>query len=642
MVTHLSDRFQQKLKDRENYEETVVKSCLQKYLRGDKIKFIDAIKQRVCSCSKRFHMASLLLSIFIKSMDNYDDIEFIFDQTFIRQLMLGFEGTSKKYPKLIDFVKNNPNYILDLPRHLSDSNIYSFASNLYLTNLKNSLSMNLEPRIRKFVKNYQKIYGLTDDQRIIMLYKIAGWKLPSNLSGILINQDIQEEIQRHREILNLKELTEYFSTQKKNLLPILKYYIYLNRFYESYNNNKIKLFNIVPINKVKSHNITIDASVLFGIMKDAEMIKKDMKMKDFDAMEQWKSILKFEKLTGKDCVFTGTINTDGITLCTHFKRLKKESTETKVTFKDTDRVIGVDPGRTNIFYGVEKIDMNQVTLQNRLSKSAKYKVKKTKKLKTTKKIKRPQKVQKKKKKKVRKKVNKPKKKSKPKKVNNIKEYVLTRKQYYNDSGINKANDQTLKWNKGIQSSLNELSRVSTKGMNIQKHNEYMTVYHSIKDSLWAEYTKPRWSRQRFRLYGGKKRVFAKFLNEIKNIDTSRQVKLAYGSAKFNPTGKGEVAVPTTQMFKECSYRFPIVLVDEYLTTKIHYETNTVLQKVQVKGESSCLRGLLWSQPTCKFVSRDKNAALNILRCGLLKRRPSALSRTRSKVVVEIGKRIKMA
>ena len=543
---------------------------------------------------------------------------------------------SKVYQKLIDFVKNNPNYILDLPRHLGDSNIYSFASNLYLTNLKNSLSMNLEPRIRRFLKNYQKIYGLTDDQRVVMLYKIAGWKIPSNLSGILINQDIQEEIQRHREILNLKELTEYFSTQKKNLLPILKYYIYILKFYETHD---IKLFNIVPINKIKSHNITIDTSVLFGIMKDAELIKKDLTIKDFDAMEQWKSILKFEKLAGKECVFTGTINTDGITLCTHFKRPKKESIETKVTFKDTDRVIGVDPGRINIFYGVEKID---IATQSRPSKSAKYKVKKTKKLKTTKKIKRPQKVQKKKKKKVRKKVNKPKKKSKPKKVNNIKEYVLTRKQYYNDSGINKANDQTLKWNKGIQSSLDELSRVSTKGMNIQKHNEYMTVYHSIKDSLWAEYTKPRWSRQRFRLYGGKKRVFAKFFNEIKNIDTSRQVKLAYGSAKFNPTGKGEVAVPTTQMFKECSYRFPIVLVDEYLTTKIHCETNTVLQKVQVKGESSCLRGLLWCQPTCKFVSRDKNAALNILRCGLLKRRPSALSRTRSKVVVEIGKRIKMA
>ncbi len=141
MGTHLSDRFQQKLKDRENYEETVVKSCLQKYLQGDTIKLIDAIKQRVNCFSQRYHMASLILSGFIKSLDNHNDIHYVFEQTFIRQLMLGFEGTSKKYPKLIDFVKNNPNYILDLPRHLSDRNIYSFASNLYLTNLKNSLSM---------------------------------------------------------------------------------------------------------------------------------------------------------------------------------------------------------------------------------------------------------------------------------------------------------------------------------------------------------------------------------------------------------------------------------------------------------------------------------------------------------------------
>ena len=578
MGTHLSDRFQQKLKDREKFDETVVKTTLKTYLQGDTIKLIDAIKKRVNCFSQRYHMASFILSGFLKSMENHDDIEYIFEQTFIRQLMLGFEGTSKEYSTFKKFIKENPHYKLNIPRHLGDSNIYGFGSQTYLTNLKNSLSMNLEPRIRKFVKNYQKIYGLQDNQKSVMLYKIAGWKLPNNLAEIIINQDIQEEIQRHREILNLKELTESYTTQKKNLLPILKYYIYILKFYETHD---IKLFNIVPINKIKSHNITIDTSVLFGIMKDEQLIKKDLKIKDFDAMEQWKSILKFEKLAGKECVFTGTINTDGITLCTHFKRPVKESTGSKLTFKEADRVIGVDPGRVNIFYGVEK-------LQN----------------------------------------------------SKVKEFILTRKQYYNDSGINKAKDQTEKWSKEILPSLNELSRVSTKGMDIQKHNEYMNVYHMIKESLWAEYTKPRWSRQRFRLYGGKKRVFAKFFNKIQNFDKSKPVKLAYGSAKFNPTGKGEVAVPTSQIFKECKYRFPIVLVDEYLTTKIHYETNSVLQKVQVKGEPKCLRGLLWCQPDSKFVSRDKNAALNILRCGLLNRRPSALLRTRSKVVVEVGKHIK--
>ena len=118
--------------------------------------------------------------------------------------------------------------------------------------------------------------------------------------------------------------------------------------------------------------------------------------------------------------------------------LRPMSKESEPRTQDTDRVIGVDPGRINIFYGVEK-------LQN----------------------------------------------------SKVKEFILTRKQYYNDSGINKAKDQTEKWTKEIQPSLDELSKVSTKGMDINKHNQYM-----IKDSLWVEYTKPRWSRQRFRLYGG--------------------------------------------------------------------------------------------------------------------------------------------
>jgi hypothetical protein len=239
MAKHLSERFQQKLKDRENYNETVVKTTLKTYLHTPKI--IDAIKERVKYFSQRYHMASLILSGFLKSLDSHDNIDYIFEQTFIRQLMLGFEGTIKKYPKLISFIQENPHYKLDLPRHASESNIYSFGSQIYLTNLKNSLSMNLEPRIRKFVKNYQKIYGLQDTQRTVMLYKIAGWKLPDNLSEVELDEDTLEEIERHRTLLNLTELTE---TQKKNLVPILNYYIYLNRFYETH---ELKCFNIIPL-----------------------------------------------------------------------------------------------------------------------------------------------------------------------------------------------------------------------------------------------------------------------------------------------------------------------------------------------------------------------------------------------------------
>ena len=139
MAKHLSDRFQQKLKDRENYNETVVKTTLKTYLHTQKI--IDAIKERVKYFSQRYHMASLILSGFLKSLDSHDNIEYIFEQTFIRQLMLGFEGTSKKYHRLIHFIRENPRYKLNLTRHRDDSNIYGFGSQIYLTNLKNSLSM---------------------------------------------------------------------------------------------------------------------------------------------------------------------------------------------------------------------------------------------------------------------------------------------------------------------------------------------------------------------------------------------------------------------------------------------------------------------------------------------------------------------
>ena len=44
-----------------------------------------------------------------------------------------------------------------------------------------------------------------------------------------------------------------------------------------------------------------------------------------------------------------------------------------------------------------------------------------------------------------------------------------------------------------------------------------------------------------RLYGGKKRVFAKFFNGL--VSKGKKTVVAYGAAKFAPGGKGEMAVP---------------------------------------------------------------------------------------------------
>ncbi len=114
-------------------------------------------------------------------------------------------------------------------------------------------------------------------------------------------------------------------------------------------------------------------------------------------------------------------------------------------------------------------------------------------------------------------------------------------------------------------------------------------------------------------------------------DPSKEVVVGYGSAKFAPGGKGEVSVPVCRAFKECCYRFRTLVVDEFWTTMVHHESDSILKLVRRKDNNSKLRDLLWCESTSperksKFVSRDFNAAINILRCLTLPIRPLALTR----------------
>jgi hypothetical protein len=122
--------------------------------------------------------------------------------------------------------------------------------------------------------------------------------------------------------------------------------------------------------------------------------------------------------------------------------------------------------------------------------------------------------------------------------------------------------------------------------------------------------------------------------------------LAYGAAKFAPGGKGELAVPVSRGFKECATRFEIVPVDEFRTTKLYHKDFSILNKVAIKqGEKiTDLRGLSWystkeNDKPSKFVNRDLNAAINILRCVALPKRPIELSRRPGleKIVQKVAK-----
>ena len=652
----------EKLQNRKTLSLTVVKSALKKYLRGSESKineFIKLVRQRVESVSRRTVAMSIAFLGIVKEAyhlhDDVCDVQLgdIFDQTFFRQLMVGTEDAVQPIDSITDFYRRNPSAHPSAQRHVKrcpgDRNLYSSSSKRYLTNLCNSLRMNAESKIRRFVQCFTKLHQLSEEEKLFLLYGIAGWNLDAlkrqGRRFDTVRQLVHDTIADHRRVLGLvgkedgdvkvrinvldKEdmvgddcndielkltLSDNNSVVGKKWLrsnrclePLLRYNVFLSRFYESHD---LKLFNIVPVSKIKSHFITIDTYVLYGILKEMKVIQCNEE--DFVARkdEEWNNLFKISKLQGHDCTFGWSVDTDGISACFHFERPKddddgedgRDKEAPQYTPGANDVVFGCDPGRINIYYMATVLPNGE-----------------------------------------------------------IKTFVLTRRQYYHDSGIFNARDQSEKWNLEVKLQLNALSTVSSKGCNIDAHWDFFYTHLHNREALWKAYTQDKWSRQRLSLYGGKKRVFAKFFdNMFKTMDKiipDCNIVVAYGSAKFAPGGKGELSVPTSRAFKECASRVGLgaaetrrqrscqvvaKITSEFRSSKVDYRDDSVLQFVSVNSFSprsssynrlqrekqDSLRGLLWNVVRGEFVSRDLNAALNIRR-NLL-HRPAIMNRSRAK------------
>jgi len=88
-----------------------------------------------------------------------------------------------------------------------------------------------------------------------------------------------------------------------------------------------KRFNVVPMWKVKSHFVTIDSSVLYGITKEIspEFIVSRENFTRENLETYWKNIFNFKRLrVSKQKLFTGMVETDGVAMCVHYRRLKKD------------------------------------------------------------------------------------------------------------------------------------------------------------------------------------------------------------------------------------------------------------------------------------------------------------------------------
>ena len=576
-----------KLKARRILQETIVKCSLKKSLQGnDKQNIIDSINNRMKICSYRTFWASVGINLLIReAIDQHEDLTKVqfpefWDQTFVRQMMLGTDDAHKKIHCIEDLHKRHPKLLKRHERHLGDRNIYSSAAMKLSTNIKNHLRVNFDRTIRKYLYNAS---GLKKEEALNVLIDILGFKIRNkNEVGKERVKEVKRVTSLLRDILGLEEgisVNKQWIKKDDNLQRILRLFIMTNRALEDKDQ---KLISILPICRIKSHFITIDTSSMMGILQELGIIKNSKSVLED---ELWNSIININHVKGKNKTFTGTIDTDGLVVNIHFQRPKMttDKSDKKNDFQHK-RVIGVDPGRTNIFTMAE-IDRNN---------------------------------------------------------GSIKKYKLTRNQYYSKSGMFKARKETAKWNLGVKSDLEKMSRNSPKSIYLSKFLMYINTVTNVQKRLWKEYLKKRWRRQRFRLYSGKKRTFAKFLN---SLGPPNDIVLAFGNAKFAPGGKGEISVPTSRAFKECSSRFKIEIVDEFRTSKINYRDDQILEIVATNNKRiNQIRGLLWCRSSDntnpskgKFVDRDINAALNIRRC--IQSRPLILTRSKDNVPInqKIGK-----
>lgn len=576
----------EKLKNKKLTSETVVKCSLHGIVRKDKfsVDLIKAIEKRVIACSKRTFNASIGLNLIIREAFNgiKDPTQAIipkfWDQTFIRQLMLGTQSCSKPNQIITDLHSRYPSLLLHEERFRADSNIYCAAAIRLSTNIKNHLVINFQKFLRKYLYNAS---GLSKDEAVEALYKTCGWKrrkiIPEEVDEIKVRQCSNQL--RYILGFNLDDESEIKEKWlKDNVESILRLFVFISRNLER---REFPLFNILPICRIKSHFITIDTTVFIGIVQEIKMVNSSIENLE---TEYWNSVFNIDRIRGNDKTFTGTMDTDSLVVNVHFRKPKVLQDIEKKEIDLTDkRVIGVDPGRSNIFEMVEDL-----------------------------------------------------------KDGSFKEYRLTRRHFYNASGILKARNKTNHWNLKIKNELEEISRASPKSMKMKNFIFFLETLNRTQDAMWTEYLKKYWKEQRFRLYGGKKRVFAKFLNQLGD---PKDIVLAYGDGSFAPTGKGEMSVPTSNAFNECSKRFKTIVVDEFRTSKIYWKTGDILKTVVKQDKRDYVRGLLWYSSTIKseskFVNRDLNAAINILNCATLPTRPIMLQRNskNTKIVQQIGKTI---
>ena len=176
--------------------------------------------------------------------------------------------------------------------------------------------------------------------------------------------------------------------------------------------------------------------------------------------------------------------------------------------------------------------------------------------------------------------------------------VLSRKGYYQESGILKSNRKTRFWELGLKGATEALSEGSYRSVDEFQRYKYYQAFLRNYSRLWDNKASQKRSRLRFGVYVGKQKCLDRFFENLRGA-TKDPCIVAYGASSLKPGGKGEMSVPVGRVLKTCQRYFQTSLVNEYLTTKKHHKCCGTMSPVCHKGveDPRAIRGLYWC-PTC--------------------------------------------
>jgi len=524
-----------------------------------KIILNDVLQELIISTSKIIHRVSLIFNrLLIYLIENKISLP-TFNQTFfnhiaihgMRERILKKDTINKEFVSLYEN-EFNPEYNQFPPLHRQegDTQAITYACNKYKTNFLNTIFVPFLTRQKKFILTWLKVNNIEGKKKSLFYRiqnKINGW----NIRDITFTpEDIKDE-----ENTKINKINEFIKEERKMLKnpsnlddqwlkgrihTVLLYYYHINQFYHQEGvGNK---FRLAPLCEIKCQSLSVDDKVLNNILINVRKrcekkntpypnFMKKIKAQDKTKDEVWKAVFNYDGLR-KRRRFSHHVDTDGVKVCFHFKvtkkninrrnRRQKHRVKKKSKNKEKQRIISIDPGRTNLITAYD----------------------------------------------------------------NKKEcfYTLTRRTYYRFSGMKDRIKKVRNRNLEMKGMYEALSQAPTRSIRDNDWCRYQMVLVRNYDKIWEFKTRKVWRKEGLRVAMLKEKCTDRFFNQFL-IKGEMKPIVAYGASKISPTGRGEMSVPVKYIYEKCKRKFQTEKVDENYTTKMHYKCKGVTMKVIVGGKT---------------------------------------------------------